>query len=82
MIAEDFAYFGQAVPSAFMFIGIRNESVGAVHNLHSVNFKVDEEVLHVGAAVHAAMAIEFLRKKQAGLDVRPDRVDKAVSDEL
>lgn len=60
MIAEDFAHFAEAVPSAFMFIGIRNESLGAVHNLHSVRFMVDEEVLHLGAAVHAAVAMRYL----------------------
>lgn len=66
MVAEDFAYFAQAVPSAFMFIGIRNESLGAVHNLHSLNFVVDEEVLHIGAAVHAAVAMEYLSRQQEG----------------
>jgi metal-dependent amidase/aminoacylase/carboxypeptidase family protein len=60
MPAEDFAFFARAVPSTFIFLGIRNESLGSVHNLHSRNFLLDEGVLHQGAALHAALAIEYL----------------------
>eukprot|EP00879_Flechtneria_rotunda_P009680 GHRR01010129.1.p2 GENE.GHRR01010129.1~~GHRR01010129.1.p2 ORF type:complete len:211 (+),score=62.92 GHRR01010129.1:2489-3121(+) len=64
MPAEDFAFFGRAVPSAFMFIGIRNETVGSVHNLHNAKFRVDESVLPLGAAVHASLAVEYLNKQK------------------
>ncbi|KAF8058874.1 ILL5 [Scenedesmus sp. PABB004] len=60
MPAEDFAFFTRAVPSSFMFIGIRNESVGATANLHSPAFALDEGVLPLGAAVHANLALRFL----------------------
>lgn len=62
MPAEDFAFFARAVPSAFLFLGIRNESLGSVHNLHSRNFKLDESALHKGAALHAALAMEYLAR--------------------
>lgn len=60
MPAEDFAFFALAVPSTFAFLGIRNETLGSVHNLHSRNFKLDESALQRGAALHAALAMEYL----------------------
>lgn len=66
MPGEDFAFFGRKMPSAMMFIGIRNEAVGSVHNLHSPNFKLDEDVLPLGAAVHASLAMSYLEKQQEG----------------
>lgn len=62
MPAEDFAFFARAVPSAFLFLGIRNESLGSVHNLHSRDFKLDEGALHKGAALHASLAFEYLAR--------------------
>lgn len=66
MPGEDFAFFGRKIPSTMMFIGIRNETVGSVHNLHSPNFKLDESVLPLGAAVHASLAMSYLEKQQEG----------------
>ena len=62
MPAEDFAFFARAVPSAFLFLGIRNETLGSVHNLHSRDFKLDEAALPRGAALHAALALEYLAR--------------------
>jgi IAA-amino acid hydrolase len=62
MPAEDFAFFARAIPSTFVFLGIRNETAGSVHNLHSRNFALDEGVLHKGAALHAALAMEYLAR--------------------
>ncbi|KIY96289.1 hypothetical protein MNEG_11671 [Monoraphidium neglectum] len=62
MPAEDFAFFARAVPSTFLFLGIRNETLGSVHNLHSRNFVLDEGELHKGAALHAALAMEYLAR--------------------
>jgi hypothetical protein len=57
---EDFSFIGKAVPACFVFLGIRNETLGTVHGLHTPKFKVDESVLKTGAALHASLAIEFL----------------------
>lgn len=51
-----------------MFIGIKNETLGSVHNLHSPNFKLDEGVLPLGAAVHASLAMSYLERQQEGFD--------------
>jgi IAA-amino acid hydrolase len=68
MPGEDFAFFGRKIPSTMMFIGIKNETLGSVHNLHSPNFKLDEGVLPLGAAVHASLAMSYLERQQEGFD--------------
>lgn len=60
MVAEDFAYYAQQAPVCFSTLGIYNESAGSVHALHSPRFKVDPEVLQTGAAMHAALAWDYL----------------------
>lgn len=60
MAGEDFAFIAQKVPSAFAFLGIRNETAGSVYGLHTSKFTMDESVLHQGAALHAILAGEFL----------------------
>lgn len=57
MGAEDFSYMLEKVPGAFAFLGARTEGAGP---LHSDLMKLDETVLHQGAALHAAVAISFL----------------------
>jgi IAA-amino acid hydrolase len=47
------------------FLGIRNETVGSVHGLHTPRFRMDEAQLPVGAALHAAVALDFLDGHEA-----------------
>lgn len=60
MTAEDFAYFSQQVPSCFYRLGIRNENLGIIHNLHTDQFDVDETSLETGAGLMAYMAVKAL----------------------
>lgn len=60
---EDFAFFGQEVPTSYITLGMRNAAKGVVHGLHSPKYMLNEDVLHIGAAYHAALAIEFLAQK-------------------
>lgn len=60
MTAEDFAYYSQLVPSCFYRLGIRNESRGIIHNLHTDRFDVDESSLEIGAGLMAWMAAKSL----------------------
>ena len=66
MPAEDFSFFTRALPSTFMFIGIKNEKIGSGHNLHNNKFKADEDVLPVGAALHASIAMKYLSEGKEG----------------
>ncbi|KAF0905453.1 hypothetical protein E2562_004422 [Oryza meyeriana var. granulata] len=63
MGAEDFAFYAQRFPAAFFMIGVGNETtMRKVYPLHSPYFVIDEDVLPVGAALHAAVAMEYLNK--------------------
>lgn len=66
MGAEDFGFYAQRMAGAFFTIGVGNQSTMAtIHSTHSPHFVVDEDVLPVGAAFHAAVAIEYVRKNRA-----------------
>lgn len=63
---EDFSFYGRAgVPAAFAFLGIRNESAGSVHGLHTPRFTLDEEVLQTGSAFLSTLAADFLASQHA-----------------
>ncbi|NPA47084.1 MAG: amidohydrolase [Thermococci archaeon] len=61
MGSEDFAYYLQRAPGAFLALGIRNEEKGIVYPHHHPRFDVDEDVLHLGTAMEVALAMEFTR---------------------
>lgn len=63
MAGEDFAFYQEVIPGVMFNIGIRNEKIGAVHSPHSPYFFLDEDVLPIGAAVHAAAAEFYLRDR-------------------
>jgi amidohydrolase len=54
MGAEDFAYFLEKVPGAFIWLGVGED----VSGLHTPQFAFDEEILPRGSALLAALALE------------------------
>ncbi|KAG8376771.1 hypothetical protein BUALT_Bualt09G0098500 [Buddleja alternifolia] len=61
MGAEDFSFYAQKMPAALFWIGARNETtMKSVKGLHSPHFVIDEDVLPVGASLHAAVALSYL----------------------
>lgn len=56
MGAEDFAYFAQRVPGLLIRLGVRNEALGAVHYVHSAQFRLDEGALPIGISTLVAFA--------------------------
>ena len=66
MYAEDYAFMAEAVPAAFVMLGIRNESAGSVHGLHTPQFRLDESALPLGAALHVQFALDFLAANGGG----------------
>jgi amidohydrolase len=56
--SEDFAYFLEKVPGAFILIGAGNEAGGIDAPHHSPRFDIDESALPVGAELLAALALE------------------------
>jgi amidohydrolase len=60
MGSEDFAFYLEKVPGAFVFLGGKNESKGIVYPQHHPKFDLDEDTLPFGTAMHAAVAAEYL----------------------
>ena len=59
--AEDFAYYQQAVPGMFFFIGVTpKDRVGQAAPNHSPRFFADEGVLVPGMRALASLAVDFL----------------------
>jgi len=68
---EDFAFYLQKTDGCFMALGTRNDSQGAVHFVHTSQFKVDEEALPIGTALHVAFALRSLEElRSSGKDRR------------
>lgn len=60
MGSEDFAFYLEKIPGTFAFLGMRNEKEAIVHSPHNPYYTVDENVLPIGSALHAAFAYTFL----------------------
>ncbi|KAM5559400.1 hypothetical protein ABKV19_020847 [Rosa sericea] len=61
MGAEDFSFYTHQMAAALFMIGTKNDTLGSnTADLHSPFLVIDEEVLPIGAALHAAVAISFL----------------------
>ena len=58
MGAEDFAFFLEKVPGAFIWLGVGED----VSGLHTPKFSFDEDILPQGSALLAALALESLSK--------------------
>jgi len=80
MGSEDFSFYSQAVPGAFIFLGQGTAqdtqlqgSDGQVRHwptnvtLHSPRFNLDESVLDLGAALHTHLAMRSLSALGAGM---------------
>jgi amidohydrolase len=61
MGGEDFAHYAQQVPGYFIFLGVRNEAIGAVHPVHTPFLLIDEAALPLGVRAHCLMALDYLR---------------------
>lgn len=60
MGGEDFAHYAQRVPGLYVYVGARNEKIGAVHPVHTPHFRLDEAALPVGVKAHVLVALRFL----------------------
>ncbi|KAK6236427.1 hypothetical protein QUC31_020202 [Theobroma cacao] len=60
MGGEDFAFFSEAIPGLFFFLGMKNETQGQFHSGHSPYYRVNEDVLPYGAVLHASLATRYL----------------------
>ncbi|XVE58244.1 hypothetical protein DITRI_Ditri04bG0154700 [Diplodiscus trichospermus] len=64
MAGEDFAFYQEMIPGFMLGIGIRNEEVGSIHPPHSPYFRIDKDILPIGAALNTALAELYLNEHQ------------------
>lgn len=64
MAAEDFSYYGRAVPSVFSFLGIGDAAKGTEFGLHHPQFLMDDDQLARGAAFHVSMALAWFERSR------------------
>lgn len=61
MGVESFAYFSLERPSAFYFLGCRNEKKGIINPAHGSLFDVDEDCIPIGVAIQCESVIRILK---------------------
>jgi amidohydrolase len=62
---DDAAFFQQRAPGVYWWLGISNKDNGYDQPLHSPTFDFNEEVLAIGAAVQAQVAVDFLEGEKS-----------------
>ena len=65
-VSEDFAYYGQQVPSFFYFVGStpQGQDAEAAPSNHSPRFYLDEGSLPLGVRTMTALALDYLHGKR------------------
>lgn len=58
--SEDFSSYQEKIPGCFLFIGSRNEKIGAVYGVHNPKFKLDEDVMQIGVTLHVGFIHKLL----------------------
>ena len=56
--AEDFAFYGEKAPATFFRLGIYNEEKRCTARSHNSDFKVDDDVLHLGAETFVQFVLD------------------------
>ncbi|KAL9443697.1 hypothetical protein AB3S75_016966 [Citrus x aurantiifolia] len=64
MGTEDFSFFAEAIPGYFYYLGMNDETKGKFEAGHSPYFRVNEDALAYGAALHASLATRYLLENQ------------------
>jgi metal-dependent amidase/aminoacylase/carboxypeptidase family protein len=61
MAAEDFAYYLQQVPGAFVFLGNNSDPATTAPPLHSSRFDFRDEAIPAGVKLLSSLALRFLQ---------------------
>ncbi|KAG4178749.1 IAA-amino acid hydrolase ILR1-like 4 [Gossypium arboreum] len=67
MGSEDFAFYQEAFPGYFFFIGMQDENSPKLSSVHNPNFTINEDVLPYGAALHASLVTTYLLEAESKL---------------
>ncbi|MDR1831810.1 MAG: amidohydrolase [Fusobacteriaceae bacterium] len=63
MGSEDFSMLMKEAPGIYGFIGSVNPEKGTIYSNHDNKYTVDEDILHMGAALYAQFACDYLAEK-------------------
>ena len=58
LTSEDFAFYSEKAPSMFFRLGFYNEEKGCTKTAHNSDFKIDDEVLHLGAQTFVRFVLD------------------------
>ncbi|KAE9588087.1 hypothetical protein Lal_00002703 [Lupinus albus] len=62
MVSEDFASYQEAMPGYIFLLGMKNISAERLAVPHNPHFKLNEDTLPYGTAIHASLASNYLLK--------------------
>lgn len=62
MGSEDMPYYFQHAKGIYAFMGYRNEEIEAIYFPHHEKFKIDENYMKYGTALHVQFALDFLNQ--------------------
>ncbi|KAH7866714.1 hypothetical protein Vadar_023925 [Vaccinium darrowii] len=65
MGSEDFSFYQEVIPGYFFFLGMKTETNEKPASVHSPYFKINEDALPYGAALHASLATAYLLDHQS-----------------
>lgn len=60
MGSEDMPYYFQHAKGAYALLGFKNEEAGSIYYPHHEKFRIDEDYMNYGTALHVQFAIDFL----------------------
>jgi amidohydrolase len=63
MASEDMPYYFQKAKGVNAFMGYRNETKGCTFPPHHEKFKIDEDYMKYGTALHVQFALDFLNSR-------------------
>lgn len=64
MGSEDMPYYFQKAKGAYAFLGYRNEEKEAIYFPHHERFKIDEDYMKYGTALHVQFTLDFLNSTE------------------
>lgn len=65
MGAEDFSFFQEKLPGAYLWLGVSNASKGITGGIHTPDFDLDEEALVVGVKTMSTVLMDYLERAGA-----------------
>lgn len=60
MASEDMSYYFQKAKGVYAIMGYRNEDKGCIYPPHHEKYKLDEDYMKYGTALHVQFALDFL----------------------